>query len=113
MKESFPSALTIAFLAGVRSLSAVVADGMIGRRHRSNCELVEGVANCASALFGGLPATGAIARTVTNIRSGAYSPVSGMMHAVFVLLTMLVFAPLASYVPLAGGYSCCCGVEYV
>lgn len=103
MKELFPSAFTIAFLAGIESLlSAVVADGMIGRRHRSNCELVgQGVANCASAMFGGMPATGAIARTVTNIRSGAHSPVSGMMHAVFVLLTMLVFAPLASYVPLA------------
>jgi SulP family sulfate permease len=98
-----PSALTIAFLAGVESLlSAVVADGMTGRRHRSNCELVaQGVANFASSLFAGLPATGAIARTATNVRSGARSPVSGMLHAVFLLLFMLLLAPLISYVPLA------------
>ncbi|HTI87504.1 MAG TPA: SulP family inorganic anion transporter [Alphaproteobacteria bacterium] len=101
--ELLPSAFTIAFLAGVESLlSAVVADGMTGRRHRSNCELVaQGVANAASALFGGLPATGAIARTATNIRSGARSPVSGMLHAVFVLLFMVALAPLADYIPLA------------
>ena len=101
--ELIPSALTIAFLAGVESLlSAVVADGMTGRRHKSNCELVgQGVANCASALFGGMPATGAIARTATNIRSGAKSPVSGMLHAVFVLGFILFLAPLASYIPLA------------
>tara|TARA_R100000005_G_scaffold95016_1_gene74944 strand:+ start:511 stop:2253 length:1743 start_codon:yes stop_codon:yes gene_type:complete len=98
-----PSALTIAFLAGVESLlSAVVADGMTGRRHRSNCELVaQGIANMASGLFGGMPATGAIARTATNIKSGARTPVSGMLHAVFLLLIMLLFAPLAAYVPLA------------
>jgi sulfate permease, SulP family len=98
-----PSAFTIAFLAGVESLlSAVVADGMTGRRHRSNCEIVaQGAANIGSALFGGLPATGAIARTATNIRAGARTPVAGIMHALFVLLFMLVAAPLASYVPLA------------
>lgn len=98
-----PSAFTIAFLAGIESLlSAVVADGMIDRRHRSNCELVaQGFANVASAFFGGMPATGAIARTVTNIRSGAKSPVSGMLHAVFILLAMLFFSGLAVYVPLA------------
>lgn len=98
-----PSALTIAFLAGVESLlSAVVADGMTGRRHRPNAELLaQGVANIASPLFGGLPATGAIARTVTNIRSGARSPVSGMLHAAFLLLFMLAFSGLATYVPLA------------
>lgn len=98
-----PSAFTIAFLAGVESLlSAVVADGMTGRRHRSNCELVaQGVANTASALFGGMPATGAIARTATNIRAGAFSPVSGVLHAIFVLLFMLFLAPLASFIPLA------------
>lgn len=103
MKELFPSAFTIAFLAGIESLlSAVVADGMIDRRHRSNCELVgQGFANIASAFFGGMPATGAIARTVTNIRSGAKSPVAGMLHAVFILLAMLFLAPLASYIPLA------------
>jgi SulP family sulfate permease len=102
-RELFPSAFTIAFLAGVESLlSAVVADGMIGGRHRSNCELVaQGVANIGSALFGGLPATGAIARTATNVRSGARSPISGIAHALFLLLFMLVLAPLMSYVPLA------------
>jgi sulfate permease, SulP family len=101
--ELLPSAFTIAFLAGVESLlSAMVADGMTGRRHRSNCELVaQGVANTASALFGGMPATGAIARTATNIRAGARSPISGILHAIFVLLFMLVLAPLANYIPLA------------
>ncbi|PKM10264.1 MAG: sodium-independent anion transporter [Gammaproteobacteria bacterium HGW-Gammaproteobacteria-5] len=101
--ELLPSALTIAFLAGVESLlSAVVADGMTGGRHRSNCELVaQGVANMVSALFGGLPATGAIARTATNVRSGGRTPVAGMMHAVFVLLMLLVAAPAMAYVPLA------------
>ena len=102
-RELFPSAFTIAFLAGVESLlSAVVADGMTGGRHRSNCELVaQGVANMASAVFGGLPATGAIARTATNIRAGARSPIAGIVHAVFLLLFMLVLSPLMSYVPLA------------
>jgi len=102
-KAVLPSAFTIAFLAGVESLlSAVVADGMTGRRHRSNCELVaQGIANFASTLFGGLPATGAIARTATNVRSGARSPVAGMLHAVFLLLFMLILAPLIGYVPLA------------
>ena len=101
--ELFPSAFTIAFLAGVESLlSAVVADGMIGGRHRSNCELVaQGVANVGSALFGGLPATGALARTATNVRAGARSPVAGIPHALFLLVFMLVLAPLMSYVPLA------------
>ncbi|WP_114087032.1 SulP family inorganic anion transporter [Thalassospira profundimaris] len=101
--QLMPSAFTIAFLAGIESLlSAMVADGMTGRRHRSNCELVaQGVANLASGLFGGLPATGAIARTATNIRSGAKSPVSGMLHAVFLLIFMLLLAPLANYIPLA------------
>ena len=103
MRELLPSAFTIAFLAGVESLlSAVVADGMTGRRHRSNCEIVaQGVANMASAVFGGMPATGAIARTATNIRAGARSPVAGILHAVFILLFILFLAPLAAYVPLA------------
>jgi SulP family sulfate permease len=103
-RELLPSAFTIAFLAGVESLlSAVVADGMTGGRHRSNMELVaQGVANSASALFGGLPATGAIARTATNIRAGARSPLSGILHAAFLLLFMLALAPLMRYVPLAG-----------
>lgn len=101
--EMFPSAFTIAFLAGIESLlSAVVADGMTGGRHRSNGELVaQGIANIGSALFGALPATGAIARTAVNIRSGGRSPVAGMAHAVFLLLFMLVAAPLMGYVPLA------------
>lgn len=99
----FPSAFTIAFLAGVESLlSAMVADSMTGRRHRSNCELVaQGLANCASAAAGGLPATGAIARTATNIRAGARSPVAGMLHAVFLLGFMAFAWPLTAYIPLA------------
>jgi len=103
MVELLPSAFTIAFLAGVESLlSAVVADGMTGRRHRSNCELVaQGIGNIASVTFGGIPATGAIARTATNIRSGGRSPIAGLMHAVFLLLFILFLAPLASFVPLA------------
>jgi len=98
-----PSALTIALLAGVESLlSAVVGDQMTGRRHRSNVELVaQGVANVASAAVGGLPATGAIARTATNIRSGARSPVAGMLHAVFLLLFMLLLSPVMKLVPMA------------
>lgn len=97
-----PDAVTIAILAGIESLlSAVVADGMTGRRHRSNVELVaQGVANMVSPLFGGLPATGAIARTATNIRAGATGPLSGVLHALFLLLFMLLLAPLASYIPL-------------
>jgi SulP family sulfate permease len=101
--ELLPSSFTIAFLAAVESLlSAVVADGMIGARHRSNCELVgQGLANVGSALFGGLPATGAIARTATNVRAGAKSPIAGMLHAVFLLLFMLLLGPQMHYVPLA------------
>lgn len=103
MAELLPSALTIAFLAGIESLlSAVVADGMSGGRHRPNAELLaQGVANAASALVGGLPATGAIARTATNIRAGARSPMAGVLHALFVLAVMLLLAPLAVYIPLA------------
>lgn len=102
-KLLIPSAFTIAFLAGVESLlCAMVADGMTGRRHRSNCELVaQGVANLGSALFGGLPATGAIARTATNVRAGAFSPVAGILHAVLLLLFMLALGNLIAYVPLA------------
>ncbi len=100
--ELLPASFTIAFLAGVESLlSAVVADGMIDSRHRSNAELVaQGVANLGSALIGGLPATGAIARTATGIRAGARSPVAGMLHALFLLLFILALAPLMRYVPL-------------
>lgn len=98
-----PSAFTIAFLAGIEALlSAVVADGMIGSRHRSNQELVgQGVANIASALFGGLPATGAIARTATNIRAGALTPVAGILHALFLLLFILFATNLMAFVPMA------------
>jgi SulP family sulfate permease len=98
-----PSAFTVAMLAAVESLlSAVVADGMTGDRHNSNVELVaQGIANIVSPLFGGIPATGAIARTATNIRSGAVTPVAGMVHALTLLAVLLVAAPLARYVPLA------------
>ncbi|MEP7312669.1 MAG: SulP family inorganic anion transporter, partial [Pseudomonadota bacterium] len=98
-----PIALSFALLGSIESLlSAVVADSMSGRRHRSNCELVaQGVANIGSALFGGFCVTGTIARTATNVRSGARSPLAGMLHAVFLLLFILLAAPLASYVPLA------------
>ncbi len=97
-----PSAATIAFLAGIESLlCAVVADGMTGRRHRSNTELVaQGIAGMASVVFGGVPATGTVARTATNIRAGARTPVAGMLHAVFVLLFMIALAPLAGAMPL-------------
>ncbi|HEX4576665.1 MAG TPA: SulP family inorganic anion transporter [Edaphobacter sp.] len=98
-----PSAFTVAMLAAVESLlSAVVADGMSGDHHNSNMELVaQGVANIASPLFGGIPATGAIARTATNIRSGALTPIAGMVHALTLLAVLLVAAPLARFVPLA------------
>jgi SulP family sulfate permease len=98
-----PSAFTVAVLAALESmLSAVVADGMTGDRHNSNVELVaQGIANIVSPMFGGIPATGAIARTATNIRAGARSPISGMVHAMTLLLILLVAAPLASYIPLA------------
>jgi SulP family sulfate permease len=98
-----PAAFTVAMLAAVESLlSAVVADGMSGDKHNSNVELVaQGIANLASPLFGGIPATGAIARTATNIRSGAQTPVSGMIHAFTLLAILLAAAPLAKFVPLA------------
>ena len=97
-----PYAFTVAMLAALESmLSAVVADGMTGDRHNSNVELVaQGIANIVSPIFGGIPATGAIARTATNIRSGARSPVAGMIHAFTLLGILLVAAPLASYIPL-------------
>ncbi|MDY0873924.1 SulP family inorganic anion transporter [Dongia rigui] len=101
--EMLPAALSFALLGSIESLlSAVVADSMTGRRHRSNCELVaQGVANIASALFGGICVTGTIARTATNVRAGARGPISGMLHAGFLLVFMLVAAPLASFIPLA------------
>ena len=98
-----PAALSFTLLGGIESLlSAVVADGMTGRRHRSNIELTaQGIANMASALFGGICVTGTIARTATNVRAGARSPVAGMLHALFLLVFMAVAAPLASYVPVS------------
>ena len=98
-----PNALSFTLLGAIESLlSAVVADAMTGRRHRSNCELVaQGIANIASPLFGGICATGNIARTATNVRAGARGPVSGMLHALFLLAFMLLAAPLAAYIPLA------------
>lgn len=98
-----PSAFTVALLGAIESLlSAVVADSMAGDRHNSNVELVaQGLANIASPLFGGIPATGAIARTATNIRSGAQTPISGIVHAFTLLVILLVAAPLARFIPLA------------
>lgn len=96
-------AFAIALLGAIESLlSAVVADGMVGGRHRSNMELVaQGAANIFSALFGGIPATGAIARTATNIKNGGRTPIAGITHALMLLLIMLLFAPLAKLIPLA------------
>lgn len=100
---ALPWAFSFTLLGAIESLlSAVVADGMSGRRHRSNIELVaQGVANIGSALFGGFCVTGTIARTATNVRAGSRGPVSGMLHSLFILLAMLVAAPLAGHIPLA------------
>ena len=101
--EVLPAAISFTLLGAVESLlSAKVADSMTGRKHRYNMEVVaQGIANVASAIFGGISVTGTIARTATNIRAGACSPVSGMAHALFVLVFMLVAAPLASFIPLS------------
>ncbi|MDF2231277.1 SulP family inorganic anion transporter [Albimonas sp. CAU 1670] len=101
--DVLPAAVSFTLLGAIESLlSAVVADGMTGRRHRSNCELVaQGAANVASSLFGGFCVTGTIARTATNVRSGAHGPVAGMLHAAFLMLFILVAAPLAAWIPLA------------
>ncbi|MDD2790107.1 MAG: sulfate permease [Sulfurimonas sp.] len=103
MRLLFPDAMTIALLAAIESLlSAVVADGMSGTKHKSNTELfAQGVANIGSSIFGGLPATGAIARTATNVKAGAISPISGIMHALWLLLFMMLLAPLIVKIPLA------------
>jgi SulP family sulfate permease len=103
LQALLPAAISIALLGSIESLlSAVVADGMTGRRHRSNCELVgQGVANIASAMFTGICVTGTIARTATNVRAGAHGPVSGMLHSIFLLGFILFAAPLASTIPLA------------
>ena len=103
LRELIQPALAIALLGSIESLlSAVVADGMIGGRHRSNMELVaQGAANMVSSLFGGIPATGAIARTATNVKNGGRTPVAGIVHAITLLAIMLVAAPLAGHIPLA------------
>jgi SulP family sulfate permease len=103
VKALIQPAFAIALLGGIESLlSAVVADGMIGGRHRSNAELVgQGVANCFSALFGGIPATGAIARTATNVKNGGRTPIAGITHALVLLLIMLLLAPFAKLIPMA------------
>ncbi|MCT4508325.1 MAG: sulfate permease [Tepidibacter sp.] len=98
-----PSAITIAILAGIESLlSAVVADGMVGGNHRSNMELVaQGLANIASALFGGIPATGAIARTAANIKNGGRTPISGIVHSITLILFMIILMPYIKLIPMA------------
>ena len=111
IKELIEPAIAIALLGAIESLlSAVVADGMIGGRHRSNMELIaQGVGNIFSGLFGGIPATGAIARTATNVKNGGRTPIAGIVHAIFLLLIMLLFAPIAKLIPL----SCLAGILVV
>lgn len=111
IKQLIEPAIAIALLGSIESLlSAVVADGMIGGRHRSNMELVaQGVGNIFSGLFGGIPATGAIARTATNVKNGGRTPIAGIVHATFLLLIMLLFAPVAKLIPL----SCLAGILVV
>lgn len=102
LKALIGPAFTIALLGGIESLlSAVVSDGMIGDKHNSNAELIaQGVANIGSSLFGGIPATGAIARTAANVKNGGRTPISGMVHSITLLLIMLIFMPLAKFIPL-------------
>ena len=111
IKELVPPALTIAVLGAIESLlSATVADGVIGDHHNSNTELVgQGIANIVSPIFGGIPATGAIARTMTNINNGGRTPIAGIVHAVVLLLIFLFLMPLAKYIPMA----CLAGVLVV
>ncbi|WP_300277014.1 SulP family inorganic anion transporter [Peptacetobacter sp.] len=102
VRNVLPDAFTIAILAAIESLlSCVVADGMIGSRHNSNMELIaQGIGNTASALFGGIPATGAIARTSANIKNGAHSPIAGMVHAIVLLITLVLLMPYAALIPM-------------
>ncbi len=102
VKELLPGAFTIAILAGIESLlSCVVSDGMIGDRHNSNTELIaQGTGNICSALFGGIPATGAIARTAANVKNGGRSPISGMVHAITLLLILVLLMPYAAWIPM-------------
>jgi SulP family sulfate permease len=99
----FQPALTIAILAGIESLlSAVVADGMIGKKHRSNTGIIDqGIANIGSAAFGGIPATGAIARTAANINNGGRTPIAGIAHAIFILIILLTFMNYIALIPMA------------
>lgn len=103
VRQMFPPAFTIAMLAAIEALlSAVVADGMIGEKHKSNTELIgQGVANIISPLFGGIPVTGAIARTATNIKNGGRSPIAGIVHALTLLLIMLILGPWAKLIPMS------------
>ena len=103
IQELFPSAFTIAMLGAIESLlSAMVADGVIGDKHNSNTELIaQGVANVVTPFFGGIPATGAIARTMANINNGGRTPIAGMIHAVILLLVLLCFGPLVGMIPMA------------
>ena len=103
IQELFPSAFTIAMLGAIESLlSAMVADGVIGDKHNSNTELIaQGVANVVTPFFGGIPATGAIARTMANINNGGRTPIAGMIHAVVLLLVLLCFGPLVGMIPMA------------
>ncbi len=103
ISKMFMPALAIALLGSIESLlSAVVADGIIGAKHRSNTELIaQGIANIVSAIFGGIPATGAIARTAANINNGGRTPIAGMFHSIFLLIIMMVFLPLAKLIPLS------------
>jgi len=112
--EMLPAALSFTLLGSIESLlSAVVADSMTGRRHRSNAELVaQGFANVASAMFGGICVTGTIARTATNVRAGARGPIAGMTHSLFLLLFVIVAAPLAAYIPLAALAAVLCTVAW-
>ncbi|MAX26857.1 MAG: sodium-independent anion transporter [Phycisphaeraceae bacterium] len=111
MRELISPSFTVAMLAAIESLlSATVADGMTGGRHRSNTELIaQGIANIGSSIFGGIPATGAIARTATNIKSGGKTPVAGMIHAITLMLLLLFMAPMAKLIPL----SCLAGILIV
>jgi SulP family sulfate permease len=102
MRNLLPDAVTIAILAGIESLlSCVVADGMIGSKHRSNMELIaEGAGNILSSIFGGIPATGAIARTAANVKNGGRTPIAGIVHAITLLLILIVLMPLAALIPM-------------
>lgn len=112
--KMLPAALSFTLLGSIESLlSAVVADSMTGRRHRSNAELVaQGIANIASGLFGGICVTGTIARTATNVRAGARGPILGMTHTLFLLLFLIVAAPFAAYIPLAALATVLCAVSW-